>query len=192
VDLAIGLTVPLGQRVFDKAGVLDEDCDFGRDTCLKRPEENWGSFGLVERLSLHPEPDSTLGLTGDPSNLIDRDKSGMVNLGGFMDGSHVRVVIPDAPSLSRVKGNEIRGFFVSLSLSRSFSMSLFRSFSFSRLSLLEALFLNFCVPMKGSTRLLFGVRWNEENPDDTLGIGRAGKLVLDDWRLSIPGLAACD
>jgi len=131
-------------------------------------------------------------MTGDPSNLIDMDKCGMVSLGGSMDGSRVRVVNPDAPSLSRVKGNESRVFFVSLSLLRPFSISLFRSFSFSRLSLLEALFLNFCVPMKGNIRLLFGVRWMEESPDDTLGIGRAGKPVLDDWRLSIPDLAACD
>jgi len=189
MDPAIGPKVSSGRRV------LDGDCDFGRDTCLKRPGENWRPFGLVEREGSgkgHPEPDSTLGLTGDPSNLIDRDRSGMLSLGRFTDGSRARAVNPDALSLSRVKGNEIRGFFVSLSLSRSFPISLFRSFSFSRLSLLEALYLNFCVPMKGKTRLLFGSRWNEESPDDTLGIGRAGEPVLDDRRLSIPGLAACD
>jgi len=186
---AIGLKVLSGRRV------LDGGCDFGRDACLERPGEDWGPFGLVKRGSHgkgHPEPDSTLGLTGNPSNLIGRDKSGMLNLGRFMDGPRVRVVNPDALLLSPFKGNEIRGFFVSLSLSRSFSISLFRSFSFSRLSLLEALFLNFCMLMKGNTRLLFGVRWNEESPDDRFGIGRAGKPVLDERRLSIPGLAACD
>jgi len=184
MDPTIGPKVSSGRRV------LGEDCDFGRDTCLERPGEDWGPFGLVKRESHgkgHPESDSTLGLTEDSSNLIDRDKSGMLSFGRFMDGPRVRVVKPDALLLSPFKGNEIRGFFISLSLSRSFSISLFRSFSFSRLSLLEALFLNFCVPMKGNTRLLFGVRWNEESPDDTLGIDRAGKPVLDERRLSIPG-----
>jgi len=104
------------------------------------------------------------------------DEFGMVSLGiggEVMDGFRIKVD-PSAPSLSRVKGNEIRGFFASLSL--------FHPFSFSRL--LDALFR---VPIKGNTRFLFGVGGTEESPENTPGIGKAGAPVLDDGRPGIPG-----